>query len=151
MRMENNYEDDCVRLNELSEGDEFIGKWSNMVTRYLKNLGEDRHLIEDIETKKQWVVPHGRFPSFKKINPFDSGSSKKSYEKIKTFINQPMQIILEKPDYDSWNYYSKLLPLSEEIYLEMFGETKTHAEWADKFNKIGKITKTIINYVKQKK
>ena len=87
----------------------------------------------------------------KKINPFDSGLSKKSYEKIKTFINQPMQIILEKPDYDSWNYYSKLLPLSEEIYLEMFGEPKTHAEWADKFNKIGKITKTIINHVKQKK
>ena len=63
------------------------------------------------------------------------------------FINQPIETILEKPDYYSWKYYSKLLPLSKEIYLDMFGEPKTHAEWADSFNKIGKINRTIIKYV----
>ena len=62
------------------------------------------------------------------------------------FINQPIETIWEKPDYNSWKYYSKLLPLSKEIYLEVFGEPKTHAEWSDSFNKIGKINRTIIKY-----
>jgi hypothetical protein len=129
--MENNYEESALRLNELSEGDEFIGKWSNTEIRYLKNLGEDRHLLMDVKTEQQWNVPHGRFPSFKKIT---------------TFINEPIETILEKPDLNSWKYYSKLLPLSKEIYLEVFGEPNTHAEWADSFNKIGKINRLIIKH-----
>ena len=129
--MDNNYEQNCVRLNELSEGDEFIGKWSPEEIRYLKNLGEDRHLLINIETGREWEVPHGRFPSFRKIQ---------------TFINEPIETIIEKPDLNSWKYYSKLLPLSKEIYLDMFGEPKTHTEWADSFNKIGKINRTIIKH-----
>jgi hypothetical protein len=30
--------------------------------------------------------------------------------------------------------------------LEVFGEPKTHAEWADSFNKIGKINRLIIKH-----
>lgn len=46
----------------------------------------------------------------------------------------------------NWKSYSKTLPLSKEIYLEVFGEPKTHAEWADSFNKIGKINRLIIKH-----
>ena len=129
--MGNNYEENCVRLNELSEGDEFIGKWSPMVTKYLKNLGDDRHLLMDIETGKEWIFPHGRFPSFKKINSPELDSTRKS---------------LEKPDLNSWKYYSKNLSLSKEIYLKMFGEPTTHSEWANSFNKIKEINELIINH-----
>ena len=44
----------------------------------------------------------------------------------------------------NWKTYSETLPLSKEIYLEVFGEPKTHAEWADSFNKIGRINRLII-------
>jgi hypothetical protein len=44
----------------------------------------------------------------------------------------------------NWESYSETLPLSKEIYLEVFGEPKTHAEWADSFNKIGRINRLII-------
>ena len=46
----------------------------------------------------------------------------------------------------NWKSYLKTLPLSKEIYLEVFGEPKTHAEWADSFNKIGKINRIIIKH-----
>lgn len=67
-------------------------------------------------------------------------------KKITTFINQPIETTFELPDFNSWKYYSKLLPLSKEIYLEVFGEPKTHAEWADSFNKIGRINRLIIKH-----
>ena len=44
----------------------------------------------------------------------------------------------------SWKSYSKTLLLSKEIYLEVFGEPKSHSEWADSFNKIGRINRLII-------
>ena len=44
----------------------------------------------------------------------------------------------------NWKSYSETLPLSKEIYLEVFGEPKTHAEWEDSFNKIGRINRLII-------
>jgi hypothetical protein len=47
----------------------------------------------------------------------------------------------------NWKSYSKTLPLSKEIYLEVFGEPKTHAEWADSFNKIGRINRLIIKRI----
>lgn len=50
----------------------------------------------------------------------------------------------------SWKSYSKTLPLSKEIYLEVFGEPKTHAEWADSFNKIGRINRLIIKHANGK-
>ena len=46
----------------------------------------------------------------------------------------------------NWKSYSKTLPLSKEIYLEVFGEPKTHTEWADSFNKIGRINRLIIKH-----
>ena len=46
----------------------------------------------------------------------------------------------------SWKSYLKTLPLSKEIYLEVFGEPKTHTEWADSFNKIGRINRLIIKH-----
>ena len=51
---------------------------------------------------------------------------------------------MDKKLESNWKSYSKTLPLSKQIYLEMFGEPKSHAEWADSFNKIGKINRTII-------
>jgi hypothetical protein len=49
----------------------------------------------------------------------------------------------------NWKSYSKTLPLSKEIYLEVFGEPKTHAEWADSFNKIGRINRLIIKHTNE--
>ena len=46
----------------------------------------------------------------------------------------------------NWKSYSETLPLSKEIYLEVFGEPKTHAEWADSFNKVGRINRLIIKH-----
>jgi hypothetical protein len=46
----------------------------------------------------------------------------------------------------NWKSYYKTLSLSKEIYLDVFGEPKTHAEWEDSFNKIGKINRTIIKH-----
>ena len=50
----------------------------------------------------------------------------------------------------NWKSYSETLPLSKEIYLEVFGEPKTHAEWADSFNKIGRINRLIIKHTNGK-
>ena len=50
----------------------------------------------------------------------------------------------------SWKSYSKTLSLSKEIYLEVFGEPKTHAEWADSFNKVGRINRLIIKHENDK-
>jgi hypothetical protein len=46
----------------------------------------------------------------------------------------------------NWKSYSKTLSLSKEIYFDVFGEPKTHAEWADSFNKIGRINRLIIKH-----
>jgi hypothetical protein len=50
----------------------------------------------------------------------------------------------------NWKSYSKTLSLSKEIYLDVFGEPKTHAEWADSFNKIGRINRLIIKHANDK-
>lgn len=64
-------------------------------------------------------------------------------EKLKNYItNTPMDKKLKS----NWKSYSKTLSLSKEIYLEVFGEPKTHAEWADSFNKIGRINRLIIKH-----
>lgn len=36
------------------------------------------------------------------------------------------------------------LPKAYEIYSELFGSPKTHAEWAERFNKVAAINKIII-------
>jgi|LakMenEpi03Aug12_release.lakeMendotaPanAssembly.Ray.scaffolds.fasta_scaffold00102_86 hypothetical protein len=48
----------------------------------------------------------------------------------------------------SWKDYSNVLPLADKIYLGLFGEPKTHVEWADKFNKVGGIVRLIIKETK---
>jgi hypothetical protein len=53
---------------------------------------------------------------------------------------------MDKKLKSNWKSYSKTLSLSKEIYLEVFGEPKTHAEWADSFNKIGRINRLIIKH-----
>jgi len=55
-------------------------------------------------------------------------------------------IVMDKKLDISWKSYSKTLPLSKEIYLDVFGEPKTHAEWADSFNKVGRINRLIIKH-----
>ena len=64
---------------------------------------------------------------------------------ILKFMKNQMDKKLES----NWKSYSKTLPLSKQIYLEMFGEPKSHAEWADSFNKIGKINRTIIKHANE--
>ena len=49
----------------------------------------------------------------------------------------------------SWKSYSKTLPLSKEIYLEVFGEPKSHSEWEDSFNKVGRINRLIIKHANE--
>ncbi len=41
--------------------------------------------------------------------------------------------------------YRKTLPQAEEIYKEMMPKPKSHREWADSFNIIGKINRIIQN------
>ena len=53
---------------------------------------------------------------------------------------------MDKKLKSDWKSYSRILPLSKEIYLEVFGEPKTHAEWADSFNKIVIINRLIIKH-----
>ena len=53
---------------------------------------------------------------------------------------------MDKKSEVNWKSYSETLSLSKEIYLEVFGEPKTHAEWADSFNKIGGINRLIIKH-----
>lgn len=43
--------------------------------------------------------------------------------------------------------YSKTLEISRKIYKEVYGEPKTHEEWADGFNKIGNINEIILTEV----
>jgi len=40
--------------------------------------------------------------------------------------------------------YWEFLPLAYEIYKNVFGDPKTHAEWANGFNIRGKIIETLI-------
>lgn len=61
-------------------------------------------------------------------------------------ITKFMKNQMDKKLESNWKSYSKTLPLSKEIYLEVFGEPKTHAEWADSFNKIGRINRLIIKH-----
>lgn len=64
-----------------------------------------------------------------------------SAEMSKNYItNTP----LDKKLKSNWKSHSKTLPLSKEICLEVFGEANTHTEWADSFNKIGRINRLII-------
>lgn len=41
--------------------------------------------------------------------------------------------------------YSKTLPKAEEIYNQLFGISQSHAEWAERFNKIGSINQLLQN------
>ena len=40
--------------------------------------------------------------------------------------------------------YLETLPTAYEIYEKLFGEPKTHAEWAARFNKVGEINRILM-------
>lgn len=40
--------------------------------------------------------------------------------------------------------YLKTLPKAYDIYRELFGNPRTHAEWAERFNKVATINKIIM-------
>lgn len=44
--------------------------------------------------------------------------------------------------------YSKTLPLARDIYHQLYGEPKTHTEWAERFNLVGEINNVIIKHEK---
>ena len=46
-----------------------------------------------------------------------------------------------------FNEYSKTLPMAREIYEAIYPKHTTHAQWADSFNKIGKINRIIIKNI----
>ena len=48
------------------------------------------------------------------------------------------------------NDYWKFLPLAYTIYDKLYGEPKSHYEWANGFNIRGKIVKVLINNEKEK-
>jgi hypothetical protein len=54
--------------------------------------------------------------------------------------------------YDKWMKvrpeslkYLETLPKAYEIYEKLFGEPKTHKEWAERFNKVGEINRILMN------
>lgn len=60
------FEENFTSLRDLEENDIYIDK-SNSIGIYVKNLGNDHHLIKDYPDGVEFEVPHGRFPVFKKI------------------------------------------------------------------------------------
>lgn len=40
--------------------------------------------------------------------------------------------------------YLKTLPKAYEIHKQLFGEPKTHEEWAERFNIVGKINRVLM-------
>lgn len=41
--------------------------------------------------------------------------------------------------------YLETLPKAYKIYEKLFGEPKTHAEWAERFNKVGEINRILMD------
>ena len=60
------YEENYTLLRNLNEGDVFITK-ANTVSMYLKCVGDDKHILRNINSCDEYEGPHGRFPVFKKI------------------------------------------------------------------------------------
>ena len=60
------YEENQTLLRDLNEGDVFITK-ANTVSVYLKCVGDDKHILRNINSCDEYEVPHGKFPVFKKI------------------------------------------------------------------------------------
>src|ERR1035437_492015 len=63
--IEYEYEENYTLLRELKENDVFITK-INTEVMYLKNIGDDKHILKDLKNGYEYEVPHGRFPIFKK-------------------------------------------------------------------------------------
>jgi len=61
------FDENYTLLRNLNEGDVYLSK-SNYVGMYLKDLGDDKHLLKNIDTDATYSVPHGRYPVFKMIN-----------------------------------------------------------------------------------
>ena len=45
----------------------------------------------------------------------------------------------------NWKEYSTKLPFSKRIYEKLYGEPKSHKEWAERFNIIGSINEILLN------
>lgn len=43
----------------------------------------------------------------------------------------------------NWEKYKIKLDKAYEIHLALFGEPKTHKEWAERFNEVGKIARML--------
>jgi len=60
------FEENFTSLRDLEEGNIHLDK-ANGINIYVKDLGNDHHLVKDHPDGEEYEVPHGRFPVFKKI------------------------------------------------------------------------------------
>ena len=74
------FSEEHVLISNLKPGDTFLTK-SNNVGVYIKSLSDGKHLLQSHDGK-EYEVPHGRFPIFKKIDEdktYDNTFKKSEY------------------------------------------------------------------------
>jgi len=73
------FDENYTIIKDLKENDVFLSK-SNNIGFYVKNLGDDKHLLRK-ESGEEYIVPHGRFPVFKEIKTitYNNDFKKKDY------------------------------------------------------------------------
>ena len=60
------YDNTYTRLRDLNDGDEYLTK-SNTKCIYVKSLGDDEHLVKNIDDGDEYSVPHGGYPIYRKL------------------------------------------------------------------------------------
>jgi len=88
------------------------------------------HYKKDFENKEKYIA--GVDPVNDEIKFFER------VKKVAKFYNA--RIIKESNTLK----YLVTLPKAYEIYEKLFGEPKTHAEWAERFNKVGDINRILM-------
>ena len=55
-------------MDNISAQEQEFERKANTVSMYLKCVGDDKHILRNINSCDEYEVPHGKFPVFKKIN-----------------------------------------------------------------------------------
>lgn len=96
------FEENFIEIRNLNIGDIFMSKTGNE-GQYIKKLDEDRHLLKS--NGKEYEVPHGNFPVFKKINKSINIKCDNVFEDIKTYKDYYFNTIFCDPPYQLGNKY----------------------------------------------